>query len=143
MGYHLQPESLLPPEELDQTNGALILEGFVKNGVTTVLPRWEKKLVRNYPRPLLSAIAQKHDIADSGVADCTIGGNSKAVPLERSTVPLWRKAVAEDCKLTAPELARRVAVVQQERTERKSQEREMALSVANACYSRNAGLEVA
>lgn len=124
LGYALWPDSLLPQEELDSRSGALLPEGFIEKGVKTVLPRWEKKLLREHLHPMLCEGARKR----KGI--CLEDGSEHAIDtydevswkaLKRSNWPLWRKISAADCKLDAEELEKRLAVVQEEKERRRSQ----------------------
>jgi len=122
LGYALWPDSLLPPEELESRSGALLAEGFIENGVKKILPRWEKKLIREHPHPMLCEGARKRRrISLEGGSEHDIDtydeGSWKA--LKRSNWPLWRKISAVDCKLDAQELAKRLSVVQEEKERRR------------------------
>lgn len=131
LGYGRREESLLPAEELDQRSGALVVEGYMEKGVRKVLPRWEKKLMRDYELPELPANPPKRrriSTADGSKHDIDSHDSATWKALKRCHWPLWRKLAPEDCKLDAEELSQAFAIFEKERQHRKTKERERAFN---------------
>jgi hypothetical protein len=119
IGYGLQPESLLPQEELEK---ALLTEGYVDNGIKRVLPRWEKEISRGYTRPPLAQVSNKRrkiSLADGSEIDIDTQEERSWKVLDRSRWPLWRLVDAECCKLDGDELEARFNIAVLEKLQRR------------------------
>lgn len=98
LGFAERRESLLPPEELDAANGALLPEGYMKGEEKVMLPRWEMSLIEHR--------AQRRMIHDE---------DEDWKALAREQWPLWRKVAAVLCKLGGAELSQRLQAAQTQR----------------------------
>mmetsp|Transcript_90644 Transcript_90644/g.142239 ORF Transcript_90644/g.142239 Transcript_90644/m.142239 type:complete len:460 (-) Transcript_90644:54-1433(-) len=107
LGYSEREESLLPPEELDPKNNALIPEGWEHKGVRTVLPRWEKMLVRDHSHPeFQEGVSKRRRIeVEAGEHYVDTREESTWKNLNRVNWPLWRWADAEASRIGGEELS--------------------------------------
>lgn len=138
LGYASQAESFLTKEELGP---ALLQEGYYEpDGRRIILPRWEKRLFRDYLRPKLSQDVDpaqwrkriRSILLEDGT-ECNIDPQDEEAwkKLDRMQWPLWRKVEPEHCKLDSDELDRRFREVQQQKIKRRRDAKEVAAPAAD------------
>jgi len=115
MGFFEQPGSLLPAEELDTRNGALLPEGCKVNGEKVMLPRWEKKLQPSTSHPVLFEARWQMELEGGTLHTIDTQNETTWKPLKREQWPLWRRTAAKLCKLDIDEVARRFDTAQKDK----------------------------
>jgi len=119
MGFCEQPKSLLPAEELDSRNGALLPEGCKVKGEKIMLPRWEKGLKPNPSNPVLYEARWHIELEDGSLHMIDTQKESTWKPLKREHWPLWRNTVAKLCKMEEEEIGRTFSAAQKEKISRR------------------------
>jgi len=125
MGYSEQIESLLPKEELDHKNGALLPEGCKVNGEKVILPRWEKKLFPNHQQVSFFYEARwRIQLEDGSFHMIATTDEFSWKPLSREHWPLWRRTLAKYCKLDSEEVLQRFEAAVKVKSDISRRERE-------------------
>jgi len=115
MAFCERPKSLLPAEELDSRNGALLPEGCKIEGEKVLLPRWEKALKPNPPNIVLFEARWRIELDDGSLHMIDTQIESTWKPLKRVYWPLWRKTVGKFCKMNEDEIAQKFEAAQKQK----------------------------
>lgn len=112
MAFCERPKSLLPAEELDSRNGALLPEGCKIQGEKVLLPRWEKALKPSPSNLVLFEARWRIELDDGSLHMIDTQIESTWKPLKRQYWPLWRKTVGKLCKMNDNEIAQKFKAAQ-------------------------------
>jgi len=119
MGFKAHEVSILPAEELEKKNGALLPEGLIVDGHRIMLPRWEKQLK---PSTLHERLfdSRWHVELEDGTLHCVDTSKEQTwKPLKRSHWPLWRRVPAKMSVMDHDEVLQRYEAAQTEKQHRK------------------------